>query len=296
LRRRAVITVLILAAAGMVVIFGSGVLETEVTFRQEVNEIVTGIADGRAEQVYDAASPVFHQTTLRRRFLSLADQVRSTLGRFRGLGRVEVAERASTGSGKTARVVAAMKFEHGDTTGEVSLLHDGKSWRLLGLSIAIPASQRDRAAELRSDQGQVRAPDEAIDLLGEILQAMRDGKAGEVHDHASDPFKESISRQRFDELAHGQERELGKFVKILAIVDSAQNSAKSRVRIDALLEFERAKTTGTFELVKTPARARRVGRGRAPEAADAGAAAAETGWRLSLFKIVMPEPVAPPDR
>jgi hypothetical protein len=95
-------------------------------------------------------------------------------------------------------------------------------------------------------------------------------------------FREAVDLPRFTRLITGQQAVLGKFVRVMAIITSSQNLARTRARVDALLEFERGMTTGRLEFVRVPA-----------GVSEREPTAPETGWQLSTFKIVVPEPVMP---
>lgn len=281
--RRVVIVLLILAAAGTGAAIALGMFDRTVSHRKEVTAVLTQLGDGRAGQLYDQASPWFRRNTVRDKFLSLADQIQSTLGKFQSLGPIEeTRSTATSGGGETVRVIAPMTFEHGATRGEVSLIRDGDQWRLLGLSIEIPKPLRAKAEALRTDYDQVKAPPEVLERVSAVLQQSFGGDAAVVHAAAARSFRETVDLARFTRLIAGQQAVLGKFVRVMAIISSSQNLARTRSRVDALLEFERGMTTGRLEFARVPA----GGAAREPEAA-------ETDWQLSTFKIVVPEPVIP---
>ena len=67
-----------------------------------------------------------------------------------------------------------------------------------------------------------------------------------------------------------QEKELGEFERRLAILSSGQNAGKNRAKVSVLLQYSKAKTTGTFEFIKVSG-----------------------VWRLLIFKVAIPEPLLP---
>lgn len=281
--RRVVIVLLILAAAGTGAAIALGMFDRTVSHRDQVTAVLTQLGDGRAGQVYDDASPAFRRTTVRDKFLSLAGQIQSTLGKFESLGPIEDSRPTATDDGgDTVRVIAPMVFEHGATRGEVSLIQDGDQWRLLGLSIEIPKSLRAKAEALRTDYDQVKAPPEVLERASAVLQQSFAGDAAVVHAASARSFREAVDLARFTRLIAGQQAVLGKFVRVMAIISSSQNLARTRSRVDALLEFERGMTTGRLEFVRVPA-----------GASEREPAAPETDWQLGTFKIVVPEPVMP---
>jgi hypothetical protein len=281
--RRAVVAVLIIAIAAIGVAVGFGVLDRPTSHGAQIAELLTRVSDGRAAEVYEAASPWFRKVTVRDRFLTMASQLQATLGRFRNLGAAEeVTTAGRDGTGETARVSAAMVFENGKTRGEVSLIRDGDAWRLLGLQVDIPPPLQAKAEALRTSFEQMRAPPAVIAMVTQVLQRVAAGEAAAVHAAASPTFREAVDAARFQRLVTGQREVLGKFVRVMETISSSQNMARTRARVDALLEFERGMTLGRFEFVRIPAGARH-------DKPDAP----ETDWQLSYFKIVIPEPVVP---
>ena len=78
--------------------------------------------------------------------------------------------------------------------------------------------------------------------------------------------------ESFQHLLDSHRSEMGNFIRVLAVISSAQNANKDRARVHALLQYEKAKTTGTFEFMH-------IG----------------TEWKLYGFKVVVPEPLVPTD-
>jgi len=78
--------------------------------------------------------------------------------------------------------------------------------------------------------------------------------------------------ESFQHLLDSHRSEMGNFVRVLAVISSAQNEAHDRSRVQALLQYEKAKTTGTFEFM-------RIG----------------SEWKLYGYKVVVPEPLLPPE-
>ena len=250
-------------------------------FRSESEAVFTALADGKAEEVYDGASFRFKQTLLVDKFVDIVERMNGTLGRFVEVVEVIDVDRANTVAGQTARVQLTLRFEHAVARGELSFHHrpgdvlpaeeGGRPrWRLLGMSVQIPPELVSKAAELEGRVERVRAPDEVIEQFHAILDDVRAGRGAEIHERAAPAFREGRTLERFQALLASHRAEMGEFVRVLAVISSAQNADRDRARIHALLQYERAKTTGTFEFMRV-----------------------EDGWRMVGFKVVVPEPFLP---
>ena len=273
-RLRIALILVILAAAGL----GAWLLlresSTDTEFRGEVEKVFQELNEGEAETVYEQASFRFKQTLLVDKFVDMVDQMHQTLGKFVAVTEVIDVDRAATVAGMTARVELELEFVNvSSTTGEMSF-HRGErgGWKLLGMSVQIPPELESRAAEAEREYKRLRAPDEVIDLFNQTLDAVREGRAADIHQRAWPSFREQRTVESLQHLLDAHRSEMGNFVRVLAVISSAQNADKDRARVHALLEYEKAKTTGTIEFM-------RVG----------------SDWKLYGFKVVVPEPFLPSD-
>jgi len=267
-----VVVLLMMIAVGTMV--GFGFLHDEKSFRTESEVILLDLnEEGLAGQVYDDASFRFQQTMIKEKFLDLTDMWLTTLGKFKEISKVIESRTIHSSQGKAGYFVAEMVFEKGTTIGEMSF-HQGvgadPKWKLLGMKLYIPELLQAKAKKLEIQYERIKAPNEVVDLLGPVLLSVRDGKEEQVHDNASPQFRDTISKERFVAMIASGRTELGDFVRVLAIISSAQNNDKTRARIYPLLEFSKVKTTGTFEFIKI-----------------------EGKWQLLAFKWVIPEPLIP---
>jgi hypothetical protein len=271
------LVLLLLAASGVAAYFLLRETRTSTEFRLKVEEVFKRLDAGEAEKVYEEASFRFKQTLLVDKFVDMVDQMHQTFGTFVGVVDVIDVDRASTVAGMTARVELELEFEKDgrvtSTFGEMSFHRDKKGqWKLLGMSVQIPKELEHAADVAERDYKRLKAPDEVIEQFNQILDAVREGKAAAIHQRASPSFQEQRSVEQFQHLLDSHRSEMGNFVRVLAVISSAQNANKDRARVHALLQYEKAKTTGTFEFM-------RVG----PD------------WRLYGFKVVVPEPFVPAD-
>ncbi len=244
-------------------------------FRTKVENVLAELEkdDKAIEGVYNQASFRFKQTLLVDKFVDMVHQMHETLGKFVEVSEVIDVDRAATVAGMTARVQLELEFEKATTTGEMSFHRDrAGTWRLLGMSVQIPPDLEGEAEKAKREDRRLKAPDEVIEQFNQILDAVREGKAAEIHQRAAPSFREGRSVESFQHLLDSHRSEMGNFVRVLAVISSAQNEAHDRSRVLALLQYEKAKTTGTFEFM-------RIG----------------SEWKLYGFKVVVPEPLLPPE-
>ena len=272
-RLKVSLVLLLLAASGIAAYFLLRETKTSTEFRLKVEEVFDQLNEGKAEAVYESSSFRFKQTLLVDKFIDMADQMQKTLGKFVRVVEVVEVDRANTVAGATARVQLELEFVEASTFGEMSFHRDKKGeWRLLGMNVQIPQQLEHKAELAEREDKRLKAPDEVIEQFNRILDAVREGKASAIHQRASPSFQEQRSVESFQHLLDSHRSEMGNFIRVLAVISSAQNANKDRARVHALLQYEKAKTTGTFEFM-------RVG----PE------------WRLYGFKVVVPEPFLPPN-
>ena len=272
-RLRVGLVLFILVASGVGAYFLLRETSTSTEWRLRVEKVFEQLNEGKAGDVYDKASFRFKQTLLVDKFVDMVDQMQKTLGKFKKVVDVIEVDRAATVAGMTARVQLELEFEKATTFGEMSFHRDRKGeWNLLGMNVQIPESRQQVADAVERDYERLKAPDEVIEQFNQILDAVREGKAAAIHERASPSFREGRSVESFQHLLDSHKSELGSFVRVLAVISSAQNANKDRARVHALLQYEKAKTTGTFEFM-------RIG----------------SEWKLYGFKVVVPEPLVPTD-
>ncbi len=276
-RRRRLAFALVLLVLGLAAVAGmiflSGDYRQERLFKKRAEAVMELLRDGKAQQVYDESSSRFQQTLLIDKFIDLVDRMNGTLGPFVRAGEVIDVDRAASVAGMIAGIRLGLEFEHGETMGKLSF-HRGPDgvWRLLGLNVEIPAELERKASELESQEERRRAPEAVEKLVHTILQGVREGRAAEVHEGASPVFKGSVTIEEFKAVLQSHRAELGNFVRVLGIISSAQSPDRDRARVQAVLEYEKGKTTGTFEFMRIDA-----------------------SWRLLGFKVVIPFGETEPD-
>lgn len=270
-RWRLGVAVLVLALGALGAAFALGLFEDRYQFRRESEAILTQLSRGEARQVYEGAAFPFREAHLLDGFADLVGRMNATLGEFRGIREVDDVERNDSLAGDTAMVTYTVDYEHARTGVTLSYLRSGGgAWQLLGLDVAIPSDLAAKAEELEASYDRIKAPAEAIALVDSIMEQVGRGEASQIVAAASPPFQESVSPESFAALLAAQESALGRFVRVLAVLSSAQNAAHDRAQIDALLEYEKVRTTGRFDLMRV-----------------------DGTWKLLSFKVVVPEPLLP---
>ena len=270
MRWRALIVVLALIAVVAAVIFAFFYFGDRTQFRQPVRKVLTQVSDGKADEVWRDSSYFFQRSMNQDAFEDMATRLDETLGRFVSITDVIDVQRGKSLGGKIGEVTVELEFERGLTEGTFGF-HRGKdkTWRLIGMSVVIPEELRAKAEALETEYERIRAPDDVVRAVTDILTQIREGKATEVWRESSKPFRDSISSERFMALNKTNEAELGKFVRVLTVISSGLHPARDHAKVDVLIEFEKARTNGLFRFRK----------------GDDGV------WRLSFFKPLIPEPV-----
>ncbi len=270
MRWRAIIVVLVLMAVVGAVIVGFFWIGDKTQFRPQVRSVLTQLNEGEAEEVWRESSYFFQRSINQDAFQDMVSRLGETLGKFERISEIIEVHRGKSLGGKIGEVVAELEFENGITQGTFGF-HRGKdkTWRLVGMSVTIPPDLEAKADKLEREFERIRAPDEVVGKVSEILTEIRSGGADEVWRQAAKPFKESINVTRFGELAKKNEEELGKFVRVLTVSSSGLHPAKDHAKVSVLVEFEKVRTNGQFRFRKGD----------------------DDAWRLSFFKLLIPEPV-----
>lgn len=266
------VVVLILMGGLVAAIGGFFWLGDKTQFRPEVREALGAISEGRADEVWRDSSYLLRRSMNLDAFSDMGARMNETLGTFERITDVLEVSRSTSRAGKVGQVVCELQFAHGVTTGTFAFHRgpDDDRWRLLGIDVIIPAPRQQRARELEHQFERVRAPDEVLFALSRILREIRDGDSRRVWEDSAQPFRESVSAEKFVELNRDLENELGKFVRVLTIISSGLHPDKDKAKVNALIEYEKTRTNGLFSFVKV-----------------------DDTWQLSFYKPLVPEPVFP---
>jgi len=237
------------------------------------------IRDGKSDALYDDSSPRLQATIIEQRFVERAQQLNQTLGQFKRILATNDHGVTHEARGDTGYVEASLEFDRAKTTGTFGFDWDAKDrrWRLYGFYIDIPKALRGQVPAPELVKPKREAPSDVVALVKAMLEDIRYDRAGQVWDRAHPEFQQVISRERFIDLVAKRKREMGNFVKVIDLTKTGRNERekdKKKSWVTAVLEFEHATTTGTFDF-------------RTEEGDPTGT------WKLSKFKIDIPEPAVP---
>lgn len=265
--------VMLLAGVVLSVLAYRGYFEQKYGFAKESAAILSSLTGGHkpAKEVYEAASFSLQETGGVDSFVDRADRITKTLGKFVTIEDIEEIEATGSIRGKTARVEYTLQFDLATTNAEFSYLKNSKGeWQLLGFEIEIPPELASKGAKIDSEKERISAPAEVLVLVKELLRDISEGKSAAVHARSAKPFRESKTSESFVKLAERLMKELGPFQNVIKTLSTGQNQDKDRANLVLFIQFEKAKTKGTFKFVKQ-----------------------EQRWLLVHFKVELPEPLLP---
>ena len=283
---RSVVVGFLLVATWIVVIVGFQLRAHDTPdFRPEAERILIemGKGPGSIAQVYEHASPRFHELVKKERFLDDMADLYATNGKFREISAInETLVTAGGPTGRVGRVGLTASFEHGISRGSISFHWDKGEWKLLGIAIEVPDNveitqierQKRIAAcidEKGKDVSDLRSKCDVRDAAETILEMIRDNRSGEVWDNANDIFKQQESRVRFMQIQEEQRQALGNYKRILNVTD-ARAIAGLTAAFDIVCEYERSSGVRVeLDFTRTSKFER---------------------WKLARFKVTVPMPRA----
>jgi hypothetical protein len=251
-------------------------------FRPMAEKILVAISKGREEieAVYEKASPRFQEVVRKEAFVDTMLDLDATNGRFVEVTAINETLVTTGPTGRIGRVGLTALYEHGITKGSISFHWDQGQWKLLGVGIEVPASveiteaeREKRVAACIDDKGKdvsdQRAKCDVRDAAETILEQIRDGKAGEVWDNASDIFKQQESRANFIRIHEDHANALGRYKRLLTVTE-AKSIGGLTAFFDVLAEFEKSSGVRVVFNFSRPSKAAR--------------------WQLRSLKVVVPMP------
>ncbi len=274
--KKRILTVVVLAGIVLFLMRTSGYFDEHYGYQQETAKILRQLTSGTegATKAYEESSLLLRESRLLASFVDRAERLTKTLGAFQAVESVEDVEIHNSIRGKTVRVEYELRFSNGIVTpGEMSYVLDNKGKeRLLGYSIRVPMMLAGKVQLIDAETKRIVAPAEVRNLLIEILEDTAKGLGDAIYDQASPPFKESSSKSQFQKTLAGIRKELGLYQHVLEFTKSDHNAGKTRAKLTAILQYEKARTTGTFEFIRVEN---------------------EEEWRLLRFKVLIPAPLLP---
>jgi len=252
-------------------------------FRPQAEKILMQISSGKQgiEDVYEKASPRFQEFVLKERFVDLMKDLDATNGKFQEITAINETVVGTGPTGPVARVGLTALYEHGITKGSISFHKDkdGK-WKFLGIGIEVPASVKITQAEREKrvaacldekghDVSDQRAKCDVRDAAETILEMIRDGKAGEVYDSASDIFKQQETRVNFIRIYEDNKIPLGAYKRLLTVTE-AKSIGGLTAFFDTVAEFEKSSGVRVIFNFSRPSKTAK--------------------WQLRSLKVVVPMP------
>jgi hypothetical protein len=251
-------------------------------FRPDAERILVELGKGRGAiaQVYEHASPRFHEIVNKERFIDDMMDLYATNGKFREVTAINETLVTKGPTGRVGRVGLTASFEKGISRGSISFHWDKGQWKLLGIGIEVPdnveITQLERQKrvlacpdEKGNDVSDQRRNCEVREAAETILEMIRDGRAGEVWDKANKYFKQQETRLRFMQIQEEQRQALGNWKRILDVTD-ARAIAGLTATFDVLCEYERSSGVRVeFDFTRESKFER---------------------WELARFKVTLPMP------
>ena len=250
-------------------------------FRPDAEKILVTLSAGREgiEKVYDQSSPRFQEMVRKERFVDDMTDMQQTLGKFREITAINDTLFTTGPTGKIGRLSITAAFDKGTCRAAVNFHYDQGAWKLLGIQLELPVelkvSQAQREERVQACKDTSSAKNCEVRAVAEhILEQLRDGRAGEVYDQATDVFKKQEDRANFVKIQLEQNSELGAYKRIVAVTEARVIGGTSAT-FDVLVEYE-----------KTSAVRNVFGLSRKSKTEP---------WQLRLYKVVMPTPRAAED-
>lgn len=251
-------------------------------FRPEAERILVEMGKGPASiaQVYEHASPRFHEIVKKEVFIDDMTDLYATNGAFREISAINETLVTTGPTGRVGRVGLTASFERGISKGSISFHWDKGQWKLLGLGIELPenleitqTARKNRVAACIDEKGRdvsdQRRKCDVRDAAETILELIREGRTGEVWDASNDIFKQQVSRLQFTQNQEDVRLVLGNYKRLLTITD-ARSIGGLTATFDVVAEFERSSGVRVEFDFTRPSKFER--------------------WKLARFKVTVPMP------
>jgi hypothetical protein len=276
---RSVIVGFLVVFAWIAVIVGWQLRTTDTPdFRPGAERILVQLSKGpdAIGDVYEHSSPRFQEIERKERFLDDMTDLTATVGKFREITAINSTLVTSGPTGRVGRIGLTAAYDKGVCKGSISFHYDHGEWKLLGISIELPPDLKITQAQREQRVAACKDPDDrktcdVRDAAERILEQLRDGKAGEVWDAATDVFKKQESRATFVQIQQEHSDDLGAYKRILSVTEAKVIDITSAT-FDVLAEFEKSSAVRcVFGFTRTSKSA---------------------PWQLRSLKVVVPMPRA----
>ena len=289
---RSVIVGFVLVATWIAVIVGLQLHGNDVPdFRPTAEHILVEVSKGHdaISEVYEKASPRFQEMVRKERFLDDMLDLDATVGKFIEITAINDTLVTTGPAGRVGRISLTASYERGICKGSISLHWDQGQWKLLGMGLELPPELKVTQAMREQRVAACKDPDnrktcDVRDSAETILEQLRDGKAGEIWDNATDVFRKQETRAKFVAIQDEHQNVLGAYKRILRVTEAkvisgGASSARGGIAPPA--------ESATFDVVVEFDRSSGV---RVVFGFDRNAKAAP--WQLRSFKLVVPMPHA----
>lgn len=256
-------------------------------FRPAAEQILVELSRGPTAigELYDRASPRFHELVRREQFIDQFTDLDATVGKFREIISINDTLVTTGPTGRIGRVGLTAAYANGVCRGSVSFhWHQGR-WTLLGVGIELPddlpitQAQRLQRVAVCKDPNEWKNPKsptycDARATAEHILADLEAGRAGPVWDSGTRVFKQQTPRAKFIEIQNEHREQLGAYKRIISVTEAKQYAGGGgwSATFDVLAEFE--KSSGV-RIVFGFSRDERA-----------------LPWQLRSFKAVLPMPRA----
>jgi len=248
-------------------------------FRPTAEQILSELSKGSAaiEQVYENASPRFHEVARKDRFVDTMTDMHATIGAFVEIAAINESIVTTGPTGRVGRVSLTVAYEKGKARATVSLHWDKGRWKLLGVGVDVPPSleitkaQREERIKACKDPMDPKKCDLYV-AANAILQQLNDRHADQVWDGATKIFQKQEEKSRFVMIQAEHAQTLGEYRRIIAVTEDKLYSDGSIGVFDVLTEYARSQgVRATFGFYR---RTR------------------QDPWKLRSLKVVLPMPRA----
>ena len=276
---RSVIVGFLLVAAWIAAIVALQLHGNEMAdFRPPAEKILVEISKGPEAigDVYEHASPRFQEMVRKERFVDDMTDLDATAGRFIEITAINDTLLTTGPTGRVGRVSITASYQRGICKGSISFHWDAGQWKLLGIGLELPPelkitqAQREQRVAACKDPTDRRTCD-VRNAAETILEEIRDGKAPEVWDNATDVFKKQETRARFVVIQDEHRAVLGAYKRILRVTEAKVIGGTSAT-FDVVTEFEHSNGVRTVFGFERDSKS--------------------SPWRLRSLKLVVPMPRA----
>lgn len=244
-------------------------------FRPDAERILRDLSKGSASigEVYEKASPRFHEVVRKERFIDDMMDLNATVGKFKEVTSINESLVTRGPTGKIGRISLSAEYERGKTRAAISLHWDEGEWKLLGVGVEVPPevpitqAQREERVQACKDPMDPKRCDVYI-AANAILEKLRDGQAEQVWDQATRLFQKQEEKARFVQIQREHASVLGEYRRIIAVTEAKVIGGTYGI-YDVLVEYSKANVRAIFGF-------------------DRGSKA--DPWELRSLKVVLPMP------